>query len=664
MKNQLYKLPLAFVLLMLSVNFSFSQVDPEAPVFGVDYFPQKMALVKVPPYSYEPYGIDAVVSVGPFDNIKATTSAGFGEPHIDVNPRNPLNFVAGDNRAISTSSNVHVTTNGGLTWTNSTTGVSQGDPVFAYDSLGNVYYTVLSSGVRVYKSTNSGTSWTNLGNAFSNGNTDKQWVICDQTGGPYTNNLYLTYSDFSAPVTIRFYRSTNQGTSWSAPFTIFGPGSAQGSNLAVGPDGKVYVLWMGSGGANLRISSDGGVTFGSQLIVAAYSEPGTLHGSGRQVLKGDIRVNGFPQIAADLSTSPNRGNLYTVYAANPVGPDNADIFLVRSTNSGLNWNTFAPLRVNDDVGFTDQWMPDVSVDNQGRVWVMWYDSRNDPNNILTEVYCAVSTDGGVSFSPSFKVSNQPFNPNSVKVNQGGSPAHYYIGDYHSIAGKSVVLPFWMDGRSNAMDDYTAQLPDFGISFAKTADSLTPGGTRANTVNAPVMGPYSGTVNYTATVTPAPGAGTITFNWVPSNQLTTFPGSLVLSYTVSAAVPLGTYTINVTGTETGPVARTHTRSFPLVVTTLVGVSGNNAVPNKFSLMQNYPNPFNPSTTIRYSVPSKEQVTIKVYDMMGREVMILVNGIREAGSYDAVLDASGLTSGIYYYEMKAGEFTDVKKLLLVK
>lgn len=88
------------------------------------------------------------------------------------------------------------------------------------------------------------------------------------------------------------------------------------------------------------------------------------------------------------------------------------------------------------------------------------------------------------------------------------------------------------------------------------------------------------------------------------------------------------------------------------------------PKNFSLSQNYPNPFNPSTTIRYELPSLNFVSIKIYDMMGREVRILINQFQEPGFYNINFDASKLPGGIYFYKIQAGKFSSVKKLLLLK
>ena len=82
------------------------------------------------------------------------------------------------------------------------------------------------------------------------------------------------------------------------------------------------------------------------------------------------------------------------------------------------------------------------------------------------------------------------------------------------------------------------------------------------------------------------------------------------------------------------------------------------------MQNYPNPCNPSTVIRFQISELSRVRLIVYDMLGREVTTLVNEQKTPGNYEVVFDGSGLSSGTYFYKLEAGNFTQVKKLLLIK
>jgi hypothetical protein len=88
------------------------------------------------------------------------------------------------------------------------------------------------------------------------------------------------------------------------------------------------------------------------------------------------------------------------------------------------------------------------------------------------------------------------------------------------------------------------------------------------------------------------------------------------------------------------------------------------PNKFELAQNYPNPFNPTTSISYSIPNAGIVTLIIYDIIGNEVAVLVNGNKSAGTYSQIFNASKLTSGIYFYTIRANEYVETKKMLLIK
>jgi len=94
-----------------------------------------------------------------------------------------------------------------------------------------------------------------------------------------------------------------------------------------------------------------------------------------------------------------------------------------------------------------------------------------------------------------------------------------------------------------------------------------------------------------------------------------------------------------------------------------------VPTSYALEQNYPNPFNPSTTIHYQIPNAGHVLLKVYDMLGREVATLVDGVKEVGSYSATFDGARLASGVYIMRLVASSqegksFVQTKKMVLMK
>ena len=125
--------------------------------------------------------------------------------------------------------------------------------------------------------------------------------------------------------------------------------------------------------------------------------------------------------------------------------------------------------------------------------------------------------------------------------------------------------------------------------------------------------------------------------------------------------------NVTGNSVNPTEEeiiAGASCVPLAVKETFGT------PNSFELSQNYPNPFNPTTTISYSIPdvasdfSLSNVQLKIYDVLGKEVATLVNKQQNPGNYEVKFDASRLTSGIYFYQLKTGSFIQTKKMILMK
>jgi hypothetical protein len=90
----------------------------------------------------------------------------------------------------------------------------------------------------------------------------------------------------------------------------------------------------------------------------------------------------------------------------------------------------------------------------------------------------------------------------------------------------------------------------------------------------------------------------------------------------------------------------------------------SIPGVFALAQNFPNPFNPVTLIKYQVPEQSLVSIKIYDLIGREVAVLVNEVKQPGTYQVNFDSGNFASGVYFYKMVAGDFSKVKKMNLLK
>ena len=96
----------------------------------------------------------------------------------------------------------------------------------------------------------------------------------------------------------------------------------------------------------------------------------------------------------------------------------------------------------------------------------------------------------------------------------------------------------------------------------------------------------------------------------------------------------------------------------------GIADVSDIPDRLNLSQNYPNPFNPSTTINFQLPNSEFTTLKVYNILGKEVATLVSNKLNQGNHSYTFDGNNLASGVYYYQLVAGDFMEVKKMILLR
>ncbi|MCX6160289.1 MAG: Omp28-related outer membrane protein [Ignavibacteriae bacterium] len=143
----------------------------------------------------------------------------------------------------------------------------------------------------------------------------------------------------------------------------------------------------------------------------------------------------------------------------------------------------------------------------------------------------------------------------------------------------------------------------------------------------------------------------------------------LTYTIPAGIDLANMDLNIIIYKVGTPYPTgapvqNAMKIPSSLFTPTGIGSIEKVPSKYNLEQNYPNPFNPTTNIRFSVPKDGNATLKIYDVRGNEVATYLNSYIKAGSYNAPFDGSNLSSGVYYYRLSAGDFSDTKKMMLIK
>jgi hypothetical protein len=191
-------------------------------------------------------------------------------------------------------------------------------------------------------------------------------------------------------------------------------------------------------------------------------------------------------------------------------------------------------------------------------------------------------------------------------------------------------------------------------------SLGSNGSVSMNLNAPTAGNYRIRIfgqNYTSspiTLTVKEGSTTLASPAMPKVKADTTGVDVI-----SAAFPLtaGAHTIVISGA-------TAFVDYVQLIKEVIGAVGKNGPPSEYALEQNYPNPFNPSTTINFSIGKVSNVKLRVYNILGQQVMTLVDTRMNPGPQSVVFDAGKLSSGVYFYRLEAGSFTSVKKMLLIK
>lgn len=485
-----------------------------------------------------------VITINNWDNFNLGVD--FGESNMTANPAIPTWYFT----AYNTNTAHH--SEDGLNWVSVVPNFGstmQGDPVVAYDSLGNLFYENLYGassilGVKVIKSSDNGVTW-GPGITALAGN-DKCWLACDQTSGPNANNVYACMTNNSSG---NFSRSTDHGATFTSTFTP-STQSVPGMMVCVGPDnniqgGSVYVV-TNSGSSfgstyTFYSSHDGGLTFTQMSAQQFANYVGTNVGNRNSV--SGMRTRPYPMIAADNSYGPHRGRLYLVYASNdPPGDGNKpDIWSRYSDNGGTTWST-AKI-VNDDAGTqnNNQWHPAIWCDkNNGRLYVQWMDTRDIPTHDSAYIYASYSADGGATFAANQRISNQKMKIDCPTCGGGGNPR--YQGDYNGIySNKKVGMAGWTDFRNGTFMSATAYFPDFAMAIDHTIDTLfTAYDSTLFNISIPEVKLYTDTVLLSGTISPLPGSGTLAISFPSGNKITTFPGSLPAKVKLTGSVPVGNY----------------------------------------------------------------------------------------------------------------------------
>ncbi|MGB9696304.1 MAG: T9SS type A sorting domain-containing protein [Ignavibacteria bacterium] len=334
------------------------------------------------------------------------------------------------------------------------------NPRVSYFGAQTIVYSYFDNQLVCDKSLNNGLGWS--GRVIiptPTNNFDMNFITVDNSlSSPYYGRIYIAYTDFSfSQPRIMISYSTDGGISFSNPIAAGQPIAGhyeQGCNLQINQNGEVFCFWATPLLTNdiedhiyFSKSTNGGVNWSIPTTVF------TIGGIRGYLLSTGIRVNSFPSVAIDKDIFV--GNIYLTWSQRGVAPagNDADVCFAFSTNGGTSWST--PVRVNNDVlnNNKEQFLPAIAIDqSNGNIVIAYYDTRDALYSDSTNIYLAVSTNAGITFT------NIRISDNSQKPSPLLNYADGYFCDYISVvANNKTIFPFWTDVRTGIAQLYSAKV---------------------------------------------------------------------------------------------------------------------------------------------------------------------------------------------------------------
>jgi len=422
------------------------------------------------------FGIPTSVQVNVGPNGGNITGDAANEPSLAVDPTNPNRMSIGWRQFDTIASNFReagraFSQDGGRTWHFPGVldpGVFRSDPVLTYDADGRFFYSSLrvEAGIYscdVYATSTGGATWELPVYAWGG---DKQWITVDRTPSIGRGHLYQIWSTAGSCCGNNiFTRSTDGGFSWDNPVTV--PQSPIWGTLDVAPDGTLYASGVDSRNLS-RILVSRSTSARDPFALPSFTTVLVNLGGSIGVFLGPGSPNpdgllGQVWVVADPSGGARTRWVYVLASVDPPGADPLDVMFARSTDGGVTWS--APLRVNDDAGNAWQWFGAMSAAPNGRLDVVWNDTRNTGVANRSELHYATSADGGMTWSASQRLT--PEFDSHV-----GFPNQDKIGDYvHLVSdavGANLAYPATFNGEQ---DIWFLRIGDYDCNANGVGDAL-------------------------------------------------------------------------------------------------------------------------------------------------------------------------------------------------
>ncbi len=382
------------------------------------------------------------------------------EPSISIDTANPERIVIGWRQFDNIASNFRqagyaYTNDGGQSWINTgpiNAGVFRSDPVIDIDSEGTFYYNSLTSSngnytCKVFRSYDGGATW-DEGVEAKGG--DKQWMIIDRTESAGRDNNYSFWTmSWTSCYPGNFTRSVNKGDSYGPCVAV--EGDPYWGTLAVAPNGDLFIA--GAGWSGIVVSKSSSAK--DPLLTPAWDFSVQVEMDGVMnygPIVNPVGLLGQASIGIDHSNGPGHGNIYVLASVERYNGDPGDVMFARSTDGGQSWS--APMRINQDLSLSKtQWFGTMSVAPNGRIDVVWLDTRDAPANLsrMSALYYAYSTDQGQSWSPNQRIS-ELFDPHL------GWPNQEKMGDYfHMISDNEGAHLAWANTLTGGQDVYYSRI---------------------------------------------------------------------------------------------------------------------------------------------------------------------------------------------------------------